>query len=106
MQNFKQMIIDCLAQPAHTIEVDYYHDLGEQGPACQYIIQIDSVDDWYMFGFINDMTVRTCRPGSGPVGPRDGPGRPHQQFTDLIQRSFYRKAVCFIYLLSLYILYF
>ncbi len=90
MQHFKQLIVDHLAQPAHTIEVDYYHDLGEQGAVHQYIILIDSVDDWHMFGFIDDTAVRTCQPGSGPVGQGDGPGRPRCQFADLIQRSFYR----------------
>jgi hypothetical protein len=77
VQNFKQMIVDHLAQPAHTIEVDYYRDLGKQATAHQYIIQIVSVDDWRVFGFINDTAVRTCRPGSGPAGPGDGPGRPY-----------------------------
>jgi hypothetical protein len=26
-----------------------------------------------LFGFFDDTAVRTCRPGSGPFGPRDGP---------------------------------
>jgi hypothetical protein len=76
LPSYKQMIIDHLAPPAHPIEVDYYYDLGEQGPAHQYIIHIDSVDDWCVFGLIKDMVVRTCRLGSGPVGPGDGPTFP------------------------------
>jgi hypothetical protein len=90
LPSFNQIIIDHLAQPAHPIKIDDYYDLGEQGPARQYIIHIDSVNDWCVSGFINDLAVRTCRPGSGPVGPGDGPGRPRRQFADLIQRSFYR----------------
>ncbi len=83
LDNFKQMIIDHLAKPAHFIEMEYY-------APNQYVIQLDSVDDWRVFGFIDDTAVRTCRPGSGPIGPDDGPGRPRRQFADLIQRSFYR----------------
>lgn len=60
--------------------------MGACIPANQYIIDVESVDDWQVIGFIDDTAVRSCRPGYGPVGP----GRPHQQHAYLIQRAFYR----------------
>jgi hypothetical protein len=90
MNGFKQSIIERLRQPAHPIEMDYYYDAGERDGPNQYIVEVESIDDWRVFGFIDDTAVRTCRVGSGPVGPEDGPGRPRRQFADLIQRSFYR----------------
>jgi hypothetical protein len=68
----------------------FFNDIGERLPANQYIIDVESVDDWQVIGFIDDTAVRSCRPGSGPVGPEDGPGRPRQQHAYLIQRAFYR----------------
>jgi hypothetical protein len=59
-------------------------------PADHYIINVESVDDWRVIGFIDDTAVRSRRPGSGPVGPEDGPGRPRRQHAYLIQRAFYR----------------
>jgi hypothetical protein len=78
INNFKQMIIDCLCKPAHHREMEYLNDLGERNPPDHYIIDVDSVDDWHVFGFINDTGVRTCHPGSGPVGPEEGPGCPRR----------------------------
>ncbi len=46
INNFKQMIIDRLRQPAHPREMDFFHDIGERLPANQYIIDVESVDDW------------------------------------------------------------
>ena len=57
------------------------------------MIDVESVDDWRVFGFIDDTGVQTCRPGSGPVGLNEGPGRPRQQHADLIQRAFFRYAL-------------
>jgi hypothetical protein len=90
INNLKQLIIDRLCKPAHPREMEYYHDLGERHPPNEYIIEVDSVDDWRVFGFIDDTGVRTCRPGSGPVGLEEGPGRPRRRYAYLIQRAFYR----------------
>ncbi len=90
INNFKQMIVDRLWQPAHPREMDFYHDMGARIPADQYIIDVESVDDWRVKGFIDDTAVRSCRPGSGPVGPEVGHGRPHRQHAYLIKRAFYR----------------
>jgi hypothetical protein len=87
LDNFKHIIIDHLAKPAHSIEMEYYNDIGVIDPPNQYVIQIDSVDDWRVFGFIDDMAVRTCRPGSGPVGPEDDPGRPHAWLLEYLGRG-------------------
>jgi hypothetical protein len=76
MNSFKQSIIECLCQPAHPIEMDYYYDAGERDGPNQYIIEVASIDDWQVFGFIDDMAIRTHRVESGPVGPEDGHGRP------------------------------
>ena len=40
-----------------------------------------------VFGFIDDTHIKSCRPGSGPVG--DTPGAPRRVNAELIQRSFY-----------------
>jgi hypothetical protein len=47
-----------------------------------------------VFGFLDDTAVRTCRPGSGPVGEDDGPGRPRHRYANMIQISFYRYIYC------------
>ena len=70
--------------------MEYYNDMEENQRPNEYVIEIESIDDWQVFGFIDDMAIRTFRVRSGPVGPEDGPGRPRRQFADLIQRSFYR----------------
>jgi hypothetical protein len=85
VEDFKKAILDRLAQPAHPIELDYDDELAHP----RFIIQCP-IENWRVFGFLDDTNVRTCRPGSGPVGNRDGPGRPRRQFADLIQRAFYR----------------
>jgi hypothetical protein len=41
----------------------------------QFIIECP-IESWRVFGVLDDTDVWTCRPGSGPVGNRDGPGRP------------------------------
>ncbi len=64
--------------------------MGDRIPANHYIIDVASVDDWRVMGFFDDTAVRSCRPGSGPAGPEDGPGRSHRQHAYLIQRAFYR----------------
>jgi hypothetical protein len=69
IQEFKKAILDCLAQPAHPIELDFDEGLAHQ----QYIIQCP-IECWQVLGFLDDTNVRTCRPGSGPVGNRDGSG--------------------------------
>ncbi len=79
------MIVDRLWQPAHQREKGYYYDMVERLPANQYIVDVESVDDWQVMGFIDDTAERSCRPGSGPVGPEDGPVRPRRQHTYLIQ---------------------
>ena len=85
MDVFKRSILGRLAKPAHPFEVEFDNQLAHP----QYIIECP-IDSWRVFGFIDDTNVWTCRPGSGPVGNRNGPGRPRRQFADLIQRAFYR----------------
>ncbi len=85
VNSYKQLIIDHLRQPAHPREMDYYYDMGERLPANHYIIDVAHVDDWRVIGFIDDTAVRSCRPGSGPDGPEEGPGRPRRQHAYLIQ---------------------
>jgi hypothetical protein len=85
IQDFKKAILDRLAKPAHPIKLDFDDDLAHP----QYVIQCP-IECWRVFGFIDDTNIRTYRPGSGPVGNNDGPGRPRRQFADMIQRAFYR----------------
>jgi hypothetical protein len=68
---FKKSILGRLAKPAHPFEVEFNNELAQP----QYIIECP-IDSWRVFGFLDDTNVWTCRPGSGPVGNRDGPGRP------------------------------
>jgi hypothetical protein len=85
LNSYKQLIVDCLRQPAHPREMDYYYDMGEQLPANHCIIAVASVGDWWIIGFINDRAIRSCHPVSGPVEPEHGPGRPRRQYAYLIQ---------------------
>ncbi len=57
INNFKQMIVGHLRQPAHPRELDYYYDMGERLPANQYVIDVASIDDWRVMGFIDDTAV-------------------------------------------------
>ena len=88
IDDFKQAILDRLAQPAHPIEREYFDDIGHPERA-QYILQCPA-EFWRVYGFLDDNNVRTCRPGSGPVGPGEGPGRPRRNNAYDIQRAFYR----------------
>jgi hypothetical protein len=94
---FKQAILNHLTQPAHPIERDLFVEEGHPERA-QYIIQCP-IESWRVYGFIDDTAVRTCRPGSGPVGPGEGPGRPRRNNAYDIQRAFYRLVLCFFYFL-------
>jgi hypothetical protein len=85
VKEFKRVILDRLAQPAHPIQLDYDDELTHP----QFIIQCP-IENWRVFRFLDDTNVRTCSPGSGPVGNRGGPGQPQRQFADLIQRAFNR----------------
>ncbi len=87
--NFKQAILDRLAQPAHPIEIEYFEEEGIDFDREEFVIHCP-LDAWRVFGFLDDTAVRTCRPGSGPVGDDDGPGRPRRRFANMIQRAFYR----------------
>jgi hypothetical protein len=84
IHEFKKSILGHLAKPAHLFEVEFNNELAHPG----FIIQCP-IDSWRVFSFSDDLNVWTSRPGSGPVGNRDAPGRPRQQFADLIQRAFY-----------------
>ena len=66
IQEFKKAILDRLAKPAHPIELDFDDELANP----QYVVQCP-IECWRVFGFIDDTNVRTCRPGSGPVGNND-----------------------------------
>jgi hypothetical protein len=88
IDEFKQAILDRLAQPAHPIEREFFDDIGHPERA-QFIVQCP-LDFWRVYGFLDDTNVRTCRPGSGPVGPDEGPGRPRHPDAYDILRAFYR----------------
>jgi hypothetical protein len=60
LDNFKQMTMDHLAKPANSTEMEYCNDFGEVDGANQYIIHVDAGGDWHVFGFIDDMALRTC----------------------------------------------
>jgi len=91
--DFRWAILNHLGKPAHQMEVDFDEQLGRP----EFIIQAP-LESWRVFGFIDDTNVRTCRPGSGPVGNGVGAGRPRRNFADLIQRAFYRYVFCYFYL--------
>ena len=74
------------------MEVDFDEQLGRP----EFIIQAP-LESWRVFGFIDDTNVRTCQPGSGPVGNGVGAGGPRRNFADLIQRAFYRYVFCYFY---------
>jgi hypothetical protein len=88
MENFKQAILDRLAEPAHPIEADYFDDIGHPERA-EYLVQCDP-EHWRVFGFLDDTNVRSSRPGSGPVGTGEGSGRPRRNMVYDVQRAFYR----------------
>jgi hypothetical protein len=88
MENFKQAILDRLAEPAHPIEADYFDDIGHPERA-EYVVQCDP-EHWRVFGFLDDTNVRSSRPGSGPVGTGEGSGRPCRNMVYDVQRAFYR----------------
>jgi hypothetical protein len=56
------------------------------------VIDLESVDDWRIWGFIDDTGVQTCQSRSGPVGLEEGPGRTWQQHAICIQREYYGYA--------------
>ena len=86
IEHFRQLIMNRLAQPPNAIEMEV---LDEEVRSVEYIIQT-TLNTWRIMGFIDDTAFRTCRPGSGPVGNLDGPGRPRREFAQMIQRAFYR----------------
>jgi len=88
MMEFKQAILNRLVQPAQPIERELFVEEGHPERA-QYVIQCP-IESWRVYGFLDDTAVRTCRPGSGPVGPGEGPGRPRRNNAYDIQRAFYR----------------
>jgi len=51
------------------MEVEFNDQLARP----EFIIEAPFVS-WRIFGFIDDTNVRTCRPGSGPVGNANGAG--------------------------------
>jgi len=91
IDNFKQVILDRLAQPAHPIERERFDADGHPERA-QYVVHCP-LESWRVYGFIDDTAVRTCRPGSGPIGPDEGPGRPRRNHAYDIQRAFYRYVI-------------
>ncbi len=98
MESFKQAILNRLAQPAHPIERELFLEEGHPERA-QYIIQCP-IESWRVFGFLDDTAVRTCRPGSGPVGAGEGPGCPRRNNAYDIQRAFYRFVIFVFYFLD------
>jgi hypothetical protein len=105
MESFKHVILDRLAQPAHPIERDFFVEEGHPERA-QYVIHCP-IESWHVYGFLDDTAVRTCRPGSGPVGPGEGPGQPRHNNAYDIQRAFHRlvyEFLCLLYYLYIYIL--
>jgi hypothetical protein len=94
MENFKQVILDRLAQPAHPFERERFDADGhpEQG---QYVIHCP-LEWWRVYSFLDDTAVHTCRPGSGPIGPDKGPGCPRHNHAYDIQCTFYRYVISFI----------
>ncbi len=101
IESFKRVILDRLAQPAHPIERELFDNDGHPERA-QYIIQC-AIESWRVYGFLDDTAVRTCRPGSGPVGPGEGPGRPRRNNAYDIQRAFYRLVCVFFTFTVLFI---
>jgi hypothetical protein len=88
MENFKRIILDPLAQPAHPIEHDFF--VEEVHPErAQYVVHCP-IESWRVYGFLDDTAIRTCRPGSGPIGPGEGPGRLRRNNAYDTQRAFYR----------------
>jgi len=67
--DFRWAILNRLGKPAHQMEVDFDEQLGRP----EFIIQAP-LESWRVFGFIDDTNVRTCQPGSGPVGNGVGAG--------------------------------
>jgi hypothetical protein len=74
LDEFKQAILNRLAQPASPIEQELFNLDGHTERA-QYVLHCDP-EHWRIFGFLDDTNVRSCRLGSGPVGPGEGAGRP------------------------------
>ena len=94
MENFKWVILECLAQPAHPIEKERFDADGHPERA-QYVVHCP-LESWRVYGFIDDTAVRTCRPGSGQFGPVEGPECPRRNHAYDIQRTFYRYVISFI----------
>jgi hypothetical protein len=90
IDDFKQAILDHLAQPAHPIEREYFDDIGH--PERDQFVAHCPAEFCRVFGLLDNTNVRTCRPGSGPVGPGDGTGRPRQNNAYEILRAFYRSG--------------
>ena len=55
--------------------LQYFEDEGIDFDHEEFVIQCP-LESWHVFEFLDDTAVRTCRPGSGPVGDDNGPGRP------------------------------
>jgi hypothetical protein len=72
MENFKWVILECLAQPAHPIERERFDADGHPGRA-KYVIHCE-LESWRVYGFLDDTAVHTGRPSFGPIGPDKGPG--------------------------------
>ncbi len=64
IEDFKQAILACLAQPAHPIKQNDFDDMGhpERG---NYVINCP-IKHWSIFGFLDDTRICKCQPGSGP----------------------------------------
>ena len=56
LDNFKQAILDRLAQSAYPIEEEYFDDFGHP-ERVQYIMKCDP-ELWQVFGFLDDTNVR------------------------------------------------
>jgi hypothetical protein len=91
LPDFRTAILNRLGKPAHQMEVEFNDQLARP----EFIIEAPFVS-WRIFGFIDDTNVRTCRPGSGPVGNANGAGRPQRNFADIIQRAFYRYVMLIV----------
>jgi hypothetical protein len=84
IDDFKQAILDSLTQPAHSIEQEYFDDIGHPERA-QLLVHCPA-EFWRVFSFLDDTNIRTCRPGSGPIGPGDGTESPRRNNAYEIQR--------------------
>ncbi len=56
LYNFNQAILDCLAQPAHPIEMEYFDDEGINFD-CEELVIHCPLESSHVFGFFYDTAV-------------------------------------------------